>query len=285
MQVTLGFSPCPNDTFIFYALLSGKIDTGGITFVPLLADVETLNLKALNCDLDITKISFAAYLSIQQNYLLLTSGSALGNNCGPLLISKNKIRPEKMVTKTVAIPGIHTTANFLFDTFFPKHGGKKEIVFSAIEDTVLNETTSTGVIIHENRFTYEKRGLFKIADLGEKWEQLTGFPIPLGGIAVKRSLPIAIALKVNALIKESVQYAFSHPEETIEYVRQYAQEMEEAVMWQHIQLYVNEYTINLGSNGKAAIDVFFGNALTRKLQSAIKSPLFVDETNHSKAVK
>ncbi|MBK9732715.1 MAG: 1,4-dihydroxy-6-naphthoate synthase [Chitinophagaceae bacterium] len=277
MQLTLGFSPCPNDTFIFYALLHGKINTRGLTFLPLPDDVESLNRKAINNEPDITKISFAAYLSIQQNYLLLTAGSALGNNCGPLLISKKKIIQEEMHLHTVAIPGKHTTANFLFDAFFPRHAGKTEMVFSEIESAVLNEITDAGVIIHENRFTYEKKGLFKVADLGEKWEQSTGQPIPLGGIAIRRSINHEIAASVNELIKQSVIYAFAHPEEAMEYVRQHAQEMDESVMWQHIRLYVNDYTIDLKEKGKAAINKFFDHAHKQNLIEEIKRPLFIDE--------
>ncbi|HUM45540.1 MAG TPA: 1,4-dihydroxy-6-naphthoate synthase [Chitinophagales bacterium] len=276
MNLNIGFSPCPNDTFIFYALLHGKIDTQGLSFTALLADVETLNRKAFNAELEITKLSFAAYLQLQQHYRLLTSGSALGNNCGPLLIAKKNISPESMHLHSVAIPGNHTTANFLFDTFFPHQAGKVEMVFSEIERAVLDEITDTGVIIHENRFTYQQKGLKKVADLGEKWEQSTGHPIPLGGIAILRSIAPAVATLVNQLIRESVLYAFAHPEEAIGYVRLHSQEMEEAVMWQHIHLYVNDYSIHLGEKGKAAIDHFFDHALQRKMIDEKIIPVFVE---------
>lgn len=275
MHLRIGFSPCPNDTFIFYALLHGKIDTCGITFHPVLADVESLNRKAIATELDITKISFAAYPFIQAQYILLTSGSALGNQCGPLLISRKIIRAEDMALHSVSIPGKYTTANFLFETFFPEHGRKTEMVFHEIEDAVLLDKTDTGVIIHENRFTYEKKGLRKIMDLGEQWEQSTGHPIPLGGIAIRRTLNKEVAILVNTLIGQSVQYAFAHPEEAIGYVQHHAQEMDHSIMWQHIKLYVNDFTISLGEKGKAAIEKFLDYATEQQLMKEINRPLFV----------
>lgn len=261
MKLTLGFSPCPNDTFIFFALLHHKIDTPGLEFIPVIEDVEALNRKALKGDLDITKLSFATYSLVQHQYRLLDSGSALGNNCGPLLISKRKIPEEEISNCEVAIPGDHTTAHFLFNLFFPEVKAKREMNFSEIENALLYEETDLGVIIHENRFTYEKKGLKKVADLGELWEQKTNFPIPLGGIFAKKNLPSEIISKVDKLIRESVQYAFSHPDEAIEYVKQYSQEMEEEVMWQHIRLYVNDYTISLGEKGHAAVEKFLALAI------------------------
>lgn len=276
MNLTLGFSPCPNDTFIFYALLHEKIDMKGIRFTPVIEDVETLNRKAFLGELDITKISFAAYLQLQERYILMNSGSALGNNCGPLLISKRKLELAEVANCSVAIPGNHTTANFLFNAFFPVHGNKKELIFSEIENAVLQEETDLGVIIHENRFTYEQKGLKKVADLGELWEQTTGHPIPLGGIAIKRSISADLAGTVDDLIRKSVLYAFAHPDEAIAYVRTYSQEMDEAVMWQHIHLYVNDFTISLGERGKSAINKFFEYAIERKIISIKINPLFVN---------
>lgn len=275
MQLSLGFSPCPNDTFIFYALLHNKIDTRGLTFRPFIHDVEYLNQMAIHHEPDVSKISFAAYLKIQKHYLLLTSGSALGNGCGPLLISKKNISADEMRNHTVAVPGINTTANFLFDTFFPQHAGKKAMLFSEIEDAVLNEDTETGVIIHENRFTYEKRGLKKIADLGELWENSTGFPIPLGGIIMKRTIDPNIGQTVNDLIRESVFYAFAHPEEAMDFVRLHAREMDESVMWQHINLYVNDFTKDLGEKGKTAINHFIETAVTRQTAEDQVLPVFI----------
>lgn len=256
MKLSLGFSPCPNDTFIFFALLHNKIDTRGLEFIPVIEDVESLNRKALNNELEVTKLSFAAYPHVRHHYRLLDAGSALGNNCGPLLISKRKISDEEIQESTVAIPGKYTTANFLFSFFFPRVKSTQEMIFSSIEEALLNEETDLGVIIHENRFTYEKKGLLKVADLGELWERETNFPIPLGGIFAKTNLGDEIISTVDYLIRESVLYAFAHPQEAIEYVKKYSQEMEEAVMWQHIHLYVNDYSISLGEKGRAAIEKF-----------------------------
>jgi 1,4-dihydroxy-6-naphthoate synthase len=265
MNISLGFSPCPNDTFIFYALMNGRVYTNGFHFTEIIADVETLNRKALGAEIDVTKLSIAAYLYARENYVLLNSGSALGRGCGPLLISKQEIKPSEVNHHSVAIPGKLTTANFLFNAFFPVHGKKTEMVFSDIEDAVLNEEADLGVIIHENRFTYQKKGLKKVADLGQLWEVKTGQPIPLGGIAMKRTFNTQQLEAMNAMIRESVLYAFAHPDETMVFVRKHAQEMDEAVMRQHIQLYVNEYTIDLGPSGKNAIQQFFDYASEQKI--------------------
>jgi len=256
MKFTLGFSSCPNDTFIFYALLHHKIDTLGFEFGPVMEDVESLNQMALKRELDITKMSFAAFVPLQQQYHLLDSGSALGNNCGPLVISKRKISEEEIPNCTVAIPGAHTTAHYLFNKFYPNVKAKEQMIFSEIENAVLNGDTDLGVIIHENRFTYQKKGLMKVADLGELWEQKTKMPIPLGGIFMKRTFSIDVIHKVEALIKESVLYAFAHPEEAIPYVKMHSQEMEEEIMWQHIHLYVNDYSISLREKGEEAVKKF-----------------------------
>jgi 1,4-dihydroxy-6-naphthoate synthase len=250
MNISLGFSPCPNDTFIFYALMNGRVYTNGFHFTEIIADVETLNQKALKAEIDVTKLSIAAYLYVNENYVLLNSGSALGRGCGPLLIAKREIKPSEVSNSSVAIPGKLTTANFLFNAFFPVHGKKTEMVFSDIEEAVLSEQADLGVIIHENRFTYQKKGLKKVADLGQMWEERTGQPIPLGGIAMKRTFDSPQIDVMNAMIRESVLYAFAHPDETMEFVRKHAQEMDEAVMLQHIRLYVNEYTIDLGPSAE-----------------------------------
>lgn len=277
MNLSLGFSPCPNDTFIFNALVHRKIETRGITFDPQLHDVETLNRKAALTEFDITKISFAAYPNVMNEYILLTSGSALGHHCGPLLISKKTVSPESIPSKTLAIPGRHTTANFLFDIFYPKQSGKQEMNFAQIEDAVLDEVTDLGIIIHENRFTYEKRGLQKVSDLGEQWESLTGHPIPLGGIVIRRTLPSGLQILVNQLIRQSIEYAFAHVEETMDYVRSHAQEMDEHVMKQHIGLYVNNYSIELGETGKAALNCFFEHDPHKQDSKVPQLPRFVQE--------
>jgi 1,4-dihydroxy-6-naphthoate synthase len=259
---SLGFSPCPNDTFMFDALVNGRIDTGDIRFDVHLEDVQTLNKLALEGNLDITKISFAAYNLIRENYELLTSGSALGNGVGPLFISKKIVANPMKEIKTVAIPGINTTAFFLFRMFYPELYHIKEMVFSDIEKAILDEEVDAGIIIHENRFTYEAKGLKKISDLGELWENKTGQPIPLGGIAILRSLDENLKRKINQLLRQSVEYAFANPEASSEYVKKHAQEMSEEVRKKHIKLYVNSYSINLGDAGKNAILKFISSGET-----------------------
>ena len=256
MKLTLGFSPCPNDTFMFDALVHQKVDTEGLEFDVRLEDVETLNRMALEKQLDITKLSFNAFLHANPDYILLQSGSALGKNCGPLVISK-KDKSLLNSNSKVAIPGKYTTANSLFKLAFPTFTNTKEIVFSEIEDAVLNDTVEAGVIIHENRFTYEQKGLKKVMDLGEYWESETNLPIPLGGIAVSRVISAEIQQKVQRVLKRSIEYAFQNPKSSEEYVCQYAQEMSYDVMQKHIKLYVNEYSVNLGKEGRKAIVYLF----------------------------
>lgn len=254
--LTLGFSPCPNDTFMFDALVNKRIDTGELSFSEKLEDIETLNRMALEGMLDITKISFALYHKVIDKYQLLSAGSALGNGVGPLLISKRKFTfPEKEI-KTIAIPGKNTTAYFLFRMFYPKLTNVKEIVFSGIEEAVLNETVDAGVIIHENRFTYADKGLIKISDLGELWEKQTGLPIPLGGITVRRSLDENLKKTINDLVRKSVEFAFLNPDASKEYVKMNAQEMSEEVRKKHIELYVNNFSVDLGDKGRKAVEMF-----------------------------
>jgi 1,4-dihydroxy-6-naphthoate synthase len=264
MKLSLGFSPCPNDTFIFDALIHGKIDTEGLSFEVIFDDVETLNQKAMRGQLDITKLSFHAFAHVTDNYALLNSGSALGFGVGPLLVCKkdnySEISQELKSAKpnlSVAIPGNLTTANFLLGIAFPQLTDKRIMVFSDIENVLLGNDVDLGLIIHENRFTYKEKGLEKILDLGSYWEQLTNCAIPLGGIVINRNLPSEIQLKVDRLIKNSVEYAFANPKSSLDFIREHAQEMDEKVMYKHIELYVNEYTINLGQEGKKAIDTLF----------------------------
>lgn len=259
MRLSLGFSPCPNDTFIFDALVNKKIDTEGFEFDVVLEDVETLNQWALQRHLDITKLSFPAFFQSTENYVLLDSGSALGKGVGPLLISKAKSRwlsgqKSKIEGLTIALPGIHTTANLLFSFAYPGAQNKKFMIFSAIENAVLNEEADMGVIIHENRFTYQQKGLHKVTDLGEYWEEKMKAPIPLGAIAIKRKLGISIAENISKLIKKSLEYSYSNYPLVTEYVKQHSQEMSENVMRQHIDLYVNNYSLELGVDGKQAIE-------------------------------
>ena len=257
MQLTLGFSPCPNDTFIFDALVNKKIDTDGITVQPVLEDVQTLNEWALQGRLDVTKISYGVLPLLLDNYIVLNAGGALGKGVGPLLITKQAGAHTKEVNNmTIAIPGEHTTAHMLFSLAYPQATNKKFMVFSAIEDAVLKGEVDAGVIIHENRFTYQQKGLHKLVDLGEYWEQKTGNPIPLGGIVMKKSFDSALQQKVDALIKRSLEYAFKNYPLITDYVKQHSQEMSETVMRQHIDLYVNNYSLQLGPDGRAAVNTF-----------------------------
>jgi 1,4-dihydroxy-6-naphthoate synthase len=277
MKLTLGFSPCPNDTFIFDALIHHKIDTEGLTFEVSFEDVETLNRKAVKEDLDITKLSFHAFAYVLDKYALLDSGSALGFGVGPLLISKSEIRnPDiEIADLKIGIPGKLTTANFLFSLAFPQAKNKVEMVFSEIESALINETIDLGLIIHENRFTYQQKGLKKIIDLGEYWEQLTGSPIPLGGIMIKRSLPDDVKLLVNRLIEKSVEYAFQNPKSALDFIRLHSQEMSEEVMYKHIELYVNKYSINLGEKGRTAVEMLFNKAIEAGVIPPVTEKIFL----------
>ncbi len=269
---SLGFSPCPNDCFIFDALLHQKIDTEGLTFNPVIADVEALNKMAFSGELDITKLSFHAYVYLVKSYQLLHSGSALGFNCGPLLITASeKIRDQLQAlqkkpanalddTIKIGIPGKYTTANFLLSIAFPQLKNKTEMLFSSIEDALLSGQIDAGLIIHENRFTYERKGLKKIMDLGEYWEELIKAPIPLGGIVVKRNINKEQQKKIDRVLRRSIEYAFKHPESPMNFVKGHAQEMEEAVMKKHIQLYVNNYSVELGETGRQAVELLFNKA-------------------------
>jgi len=263
MKLTLGFSPCPNDTFIFDALVNKKIDTGDIDVEVVLEDVQTLNRCAIEGKLDISKISYGVLPLVVPHYKMLYSGGALGKGVGPLLISGNGInihRPGFSINDyTIAIPGENTTAHLLFSLAYPQASNKVFKVFHEIEDFLI-QTASTGktagVIIHENRFTYQNKGLYKLQDLGEYWEEKTGYPIPLGGIAVKRNIATEIQQQLDALIQKSIAYAFDHYPSLPDYVKQHSQEMEETVMLQHIDLYVNNYSLHLGEDGKKAVQQF-----------------------------
>ncbi|MEI6412407.1 MAG: 1,4-dihydroxy-6-naphthoate synthase [Bacteroidota bacterium] len=265
MKLTLGFSPCPNDTFIFDAMLRQKIDTEGLEFEVFMEDVEALNRRAFVGELDVTKLSYHAFAHLLGQYTLLDAGSALGNNCGPLLIARAPKRTEEINAARIAIPGNMTTANFLLSMAYPDAQNKQETLFSDIEDAVLEGRADAGLIIHENRFTYAQRGLVKILDLGEHWESTTGLPIPLGGIVVRRALPLDIQHKVNRVMRRSVEYAFAHPEAVMSFVRAHAQAMEDAVMQAHIDLYVTHYTVDLGASGRAAVEQMFRIAREKQI--------------------
>ena len=274
-KISLGFSSCPNDTFIFDAMIHHKIDTEGIDFDVVMADVEELNKRALNQELDVTKISYHAFAYISDHYCLLDSGSALGKNNGPLLISKRKIYPDEINDLKIAIPGKHTTANLLFSVAFPKAINKKEYIFSEIEDVVLSNEVDAGLIIHENRFTYEKKGLKKIIDLGEFWENETHLPIPLGGIAIKRSIENDLQLKINQILRKSVEFALKNPKSGYLYIKSNAQEMDEDVMYKHISLYVNNFTVELGDDGRSAIKNLYEKATSLGIIEVINKQIFL----------
>ncbi|OYT12534.1 MAG: 1,4-dihydroxy-6-naphthoate synthase [Bacteroidetes bacterium 4572_112] len=256
-KITLGFSSCPNDTFIFDAMIHGKIDTESLSFDLIIEDVEELNRRAFNNELDITKISFNAYTKLIDNYILLDSGAALGENCGPLIIANKEVSMDKLQDKVIAIPGINTTANLLMSLAFPEHKNKKEMIFSDIEKAIISGEVDAGLIIHESRFTYEQKGLKKILDIGEYWESTTGTPTPLGGIIAKRELGEELILKVNRVLKRSVEFAFANPKSGIDFIREHSQEMSEEVMYKHIALYVNDYSLDLGAKGKLAVEKLF----------------------------
>jgi len=277
---TLGFSPCPNDCFIFDAMVHHKIDTEDLKFEIVMEDVEALNQKAFRAALDITKLSYHAYAFLTKPYQLLNSGSALGNNCGPILVESSKLksdsdRIENLNTAKIAIPGKYTTANFLLSMAFPEAKNKVEMLFSDIEDAVINGKADAGLIIHENRFTYEQKGLKKIIDLGEYWETLTNAPIPLGGIVIKRNLPNELKHKIDRVIRNSIAYAFANPKSSFPFVKANAQEMSEEVMYKHINLYVNKYSINIGADGRQAVQLLFDKAQNLGLINKIEEELFL----------
>jgi 1,4-dihydroxy-6-naphthoate synthase len=262
MKLSLGFSPCPNDCFMFDAIVHQRIDLEGLAFDVVMDDVEALNRRAFSGDIAITKLSYYALAHCADRFALLDAGSALGRGCGPLLISKREISPRELSAGAlrIAIPGVYTTANFLLHLAFPAARDRTALVFSEIEAAVLVGRFDAGLIIHENRFTYEARGLRKIVDLGEFWEESTGAPIPLGGIVVRRELPLDVQLAANRIMRRSVEFAFAHPDASRDFVRAHAQEMSEDVMRRHIELYVNDYSIDLGTDGRRAVELLFERA-------------------------
>jgi 1,4-dihydroxy-6-naphthoate synthase len=298
MKLSLGFSPCPNDTFIFDAMTHQKVDTEGLSFDIVFDDVETLNQKAFRADLDITKLSYHAYAYLTEKYVLLHAGSALGFGVGPLLICNNEdyisadiladlrlptsdLSPPTSVLSPqtsdlrIGIPGKYTTANFLLSLAFPEAKNKIEMKFFEIESALLNHQIDMGVIIHENRFTYQEKGLKKIIDLGEFWENLTQGPIPLGGIMIKRELPEEVKQKVNRIIRRSVEYAFDHPESGMDFICSLSQEMSKEVINKHIELYVNKFSIDLGEIGRKAVHTFFEEAHKVGIIPETKQNLFL----------
>ncbi len=276
--LTIGYSPCPNDTFIFYALIHGKVTIPGITFREQLEDVETLNRMALEDRLDFTKISYHALGHLRERYALLSSGSALGRGCGPLIVARPGTDIADLDTGRIAIPGVLTTANLLLRLFNPALTNVTVMTFDRIMDAVSKGDIAAGLIIHESRFTYPRYNLVKLQDLGEWWEHYSGLPIPLGGILGRRSLGREVLMKVETGIRESLHYANSHPEEVLKYCVQHSQEMDEQVMKSHIDLYVNDFSLDLGPEGLAAVRRLFAEAERRGIFPHSDASLLADES-------
>ena len=283
MKISLGFSPCPNDTFIFDALVHHKIDTKGFEFEVFMEDVSTLNDWALEGKLDITKLSFNTFLQCATSYALMHAGSALGKGVGPLLITHKKGMeqwledPSFIEQATIAIPGLNTTANLLLQLAYPNATKKEVMLFSEIEQALIDHKVDAGLIIHENRFTYQDKGLHKIKDLGDWWESTTSSAIPLGGIVAKRSLPKELCFQIDQLIKESIAYAWNNYPSLASFVKENAQEMSEEVMRKHIQLYVNDFSTDLGEEGTLAIQTLWTYAYKAQLIATEKLPIFYSD--------
>ncbi|MFN5318643.1 MAG: 1,4-dihydroxy-6-naphthoate synthase [Bacteroidia bacterium] len=264
MNLSLAISPCPNDTFSFHHILHHQKEH---SFNLHFLDIEELNKNALKGSFDITKVSFGIIPLIAEEYEILDAGAALGFGCGPLLIAKTADAIENTKNLKVLIPGKHTTANLLLSGAFPQIVEKEECVFSEIEAKLLHNEADAGLIIHENRFTYASKGLVKIVDLGEWWEAQTAMPVPLGCIVIKRNLPFSLKKSIEERIKQSIQCAFSKPDDSIKFVSEHAQEMDTNVMRSHIELYVNEYSISLGERGRAAVHQLLGHVSLSKHSS------------------
>jgi len=275
MKLSLGFSPCPNDTFIFEAMVHGRVDTEGVSFDWFLADVEELNRRAMEGTVDVTKMSFHAYALAAANFLILDSGSALGRSNGPLVVSRRRIYPDELENALIAIPGRYTTANLLFSIFWPGASRKREYLFSDIPEAVMSGEVDAGLIIHETRFTYQSLGLKKVADTGEYWEKMTDMPVPLGGIVVHRSVNEDIAAKVSRSIRRSIRYAWDDPSASVDFIRRNAREIDSIVTKEHISLYVNDFSLSLGQEGKSAIERLYSVAQERKVIGDMPARIFL----------
>ncbi len=283
MKLTLGFSPCPNDTFIFDAMVNGRIDTEGLEFDYHLADVEELNKMAFEPRLDITKISCHAYAYASSFYFILDSGSALGYGNGPLLVARKETSAESLDKMRIAIPGKYTTANLLLSIAWPEAVNRKEYLFSDIPDAILSGEADAGLIIHETRFTYRDRGLVKIADMGDFWEKLTGLPIPLGMIVIRRTVNEAAALKVNRILRRSIEYAMKDPLASSGFVASNAREHDKRVLDNHIGLFVNSFSVELGRNGRSAISELYRIASEKKVIPPASYQIFLTRDDGNKA--
>ena len=275
MTLQLAYSPCPNDTFIFEAMVHGRIDTEGLSFTSVLADVEELNHQAFAKTHPVTKLSYHALAHLQDRYRLLDAGSALGEGIGPLLIANRQLTRQQIESSPIAIPGEYTTAAFLLRLAYPAASDLRTYVFDQIEAAIQTEEVLAGVIIHENRFTYAERGFSLLLDLGEYWEQTTQQPIPLGGIAVRRDLPMELQERIQRVLRRSVEYALAHPTASADYVAAHAQEMSPEIQYLHIRTYVNEYSVSLGERGRSAVSAMFEMAHERGVSPALAPDLFV----------
>jgi 1,4-dihydroxy-6-naphthoate synthase len=276
--LTLGYSPCPNDTFIFYALVHNRIVAGDLRFTEVLEDVETLNRMAAQRRLDITKVSFHAFGHLRDHYCLLRAGGALGKGCGPLVVARDPHDMKDLRGRTIAIPGYLTTAFLLLQVFDPSlRDHVIAMPFHRIIDAVAHGEADAGLIIHESRFTYQREGLKQVIDLGEWWEHETGLPIPLGCIIARRALGETLVRKTDALIRESLAFALSHRSETREYIRSHARELEDSVIDRHIQLYVNDFSLDIGEEGIQAVEELFERAAVQGIIAKSSRPLFLHD--------
>ena len=281
MKLKFGFSPCPNDTFMFDAIINGRVFQEGLSAAPVIADIETLNQMAIKGMADVTKLSCSTYPFVSDAYQLLNAGSALGRNCGPLLVQTGNYQWSDLPSLRIAIPGKLTTANLLLCMFAPDATLKTEVLFSEIEGAVLSGKADIGLIIHESRFTYQDKGLKKLADLGEIWETTTGAPLPLGCIAIRRSLPERVKEEVEQWMHNSVKYAFEHRQASREFIQLHAREMSESVQEKHIELYVNEFSLDLGKQGREALQLLFSKGKELRLLPELKGPVFINSKINS----
>jgi 1,4-dihydroxy-6-naphthoate synthase len=273
--LSLGYSPCPNDTFIFYALIHGRIAAEGLSFRERLEDVETLNALARQGALDLTKVSYHALGHLRRDYALLRSGGALGRGCGPLVVARSEAAMDDLRSRRIAIPGLLTTANLLLQLHGSGFDNLVVLPFHRIMEAVVDGEVEAGVIIHESRFTYRDKGLVEILDLGAWWEEETGAPIPLGGILARRSLGAEVIARADRALRRSVEYALAHPGEARAYIKAHAQELSDTVIDSHIALYVNNFSVDLGDEGIRAVETLFARAEARGILPRQDLPLFV----------
>lgn len=275
MKLRLGLSPCPNDTFVFHALLSGLVDTGGVTFEPVIEDVESLNERMLRGELEVTKASFAAFAHARERYAALRTGAALGRGNGPLVVAPRPTKPFELGDRRVLLPGALTTAALLFHGFHPECDDTPSMRYDQILGALLRGDAEAGVVIHELRFTYRERGLHLVEDLGARFEGTTGAPVPLGGVFVRRDVPARVASDVERWVGESLAAARRDPSASREFVRRHAQELDDGVTAAHIGLYVNEYSADIGDEGADAVRRLLLLAERADRAPASAQPLFV----------